>query len=71
MRDPSVPLGWGQEVPGTLPVGGAAFYSFKAAPGQLFEASLASQKFVPVLRLYDLQGSLVGSSSDHCQYDAA
>ena len=45
-------------------MGGAAFYSFKAAPGQLFQASLASQKFVPVLRLYDAHGSLVGSSGD-------
>jgi hypothetical protein len=64
VRDPSVPIEWGQEVEGSLPVGGAAFYSFKAAPGQLFHASLASQKFVPVLRLYDMQGSLVGSSGD-------
>ena len=45
-------------------MGGAAFYSFKAAPGQLFQVSLTSQKFVPVLRLYDQQGSLVGSSGD-------
>src|SRR6202035_3752157 len=30
MRDPSVPIEWDQEAVGSLPVGGAAFYSFKA-----------------------------------------
>ena len=64
LRDPSVPIEWGKEVEGNLPVGGAAFYSFKASPGQLFQANLASQKFVPVLRLYDLHGDLVGSGGD-------
>jgi hypothetical protein len=64
VRDPSVPIEWAQEVEGGLPVGGAAFYSFKTVPGQLFQASLASQKFVPVLRLYDRHGGLVGSSDD-------
>ena len=52
----------GQGPEGSLPVGGSAFYSFKAAPGQLLHANLASQKFVPLLRLYDSRGSLVGSS---------
>jgi hypothetical protein len=64
MRDPSVPLGWGEEVGGNLPVGGAAFYRFQAKPGQLFQANLASQQFMPVLRLYDAHGSLVGQSGD-------
>jgi hypothetical protein len=64
MRDPSVPLEWGGEVEGGLPVGGAAFYRFKAVPGQLFQASLASRQFVPLLRLYDGRGGLVGSSDD-------
>ncbi len=64
VRDPSVPVAWGPEVEGNLPVGGAAFYTFKAVPGQLFQAGLASQKFVPVLRLYDVHGGLVGSSGD-------
>jgi hypothetical protein len=63
-RDPSVPIASGKDVDGDLPVGGAAFYSFQAAPGQLFEASLTSQKFVPILRLYDMHGTLVSSSSD-------
>jgi hypothetical protein len=63
-RDPSVPVDWGKEVEGSLPVGGGAFYTFTAAPGQLLQASLASQKFVPVLRLYDMYGSLVGQSGD-------
>ncbi|MCI0455695.1 MAG: hypothetical protein L0Z62_01780 [Gemmataceae bacterium] len=62
--DPSVSIPPGPEVKGSLPVGGAAFYSFKATPGQLFQASLASQKFVPVLRLYDMHGGLVGQSGD-------
>jgi hypothetical protein len=63
-RDPSQAIELEREVEGGLPVGGAAFYSFRAAPGQLLEASLASQKFVPVLRLYGAQGSLVASSGD-------
>lgn len=64
LSDPSVPIDWGQEIGGNLPVGGAGFYSFKAVPGQLFQASLASKQFVPVLRLYDSQGSFVGESGD-------
>ncbi|HEV3079727.1 MAG TPA: hypothetical protein VGY66_08105 [Gemmataceae bacterium] len=62
MRDPSVPIASGRQVEAKLPVGGAVFYSFTAAPGQLFQARLSSQSFVPVLRLYDMQGSLVCSS---------
>ncbi len=61
-RDPSVPIDLGKQTDGALPVGGAAFYRFDATPGQLFHASLASTKFVPLLRLYDAQGKLVGSS---------
>jgi hypothetical protein len=64
VADPSVPIEWDKQAVGTLPVGGAAFYSFKAAPGQLFQASLASQKFVPALRLYDADGHLVAGSSE-------
>jgi hypothetical protein len=62
VRDPSVPLEWGKEAEGKLPVGGAAFYTFKAAPGQLFQAGLSSTDFVPVLRLTDRHGALVASS---------
>ena len=57
--DPTVPIGRGQEVGAGLPVGGTAFYSFNALPGQLFQASLGSQKFVPLLKLYDFRGNLV------------
>src|SRR5262249_42215228 len=64
VRDPSVAIERGQEVQGSLPVGGAGFYRFQAAPGQLFQATLASPKFVPVLRLYDGHGSLVSSGGD-------
>jgi hypothetical protein len=64
VRDPSVPIASGQEVEASLPVGGTAFYSFKATPGQLFQASVVSEKFVPVLRLYDEHGSLAGRSGD-------
>ncbi len=60
-KDPSVPIFTGKDVEGNLPIGGVAFYSFNAAPGQLFQASLGSQKFVPLLRLYDAQGRLVGA----------
>ncbi len=64
VRDPSVPVARGKDVDGILPVGGAAFYSFRAVPGQILRAGLASEKFVPVLRLYDAHGSLVAGSSD-------
>jgi hypothetical protein len=57
-----VPIAWGKEVGGSLPVSGAAFYSFQAMPGQLFQASLASLKFAPVLRLFDMDGRVVVSS---------
>jgi hypothetical protein len=33
-------------------------------PGQLLQASLTSQKFVPLLRLYDAHGTLVSTSGD-------
>jgi hypothetical protein len=56
MADPSVPIARDQETAGSLPVGGAAFYSFRASPGELFRADLGSQKFVPLLRLYDFRG---------------
>lgn len=62
--DPSVSIELGKEIEGSLPVGGSAFYSFKAVPGQLFQANLTSQKFVPILRLYDAQGSLVRMSGN-------
>lgn len=38
-----------------------AFYSFHAASGRLLQAGLTSQKFVPVLRFHDANGTLVGS----------
>lgn len=63
-RDPSVPIAVGQEVAGELPVGGTAFYRFDTVPGQLLQAGLASQKFVPLLRLYDMHGALVTTSGD-------
>jgi hypothetical protein len=64
LADPSVAVSYGSEVKGSLPVGGSGFYTFKAEPGQLFQANLGSQKFVPRLRLYDGHGTLVGSSGD-------
>jgi len=56
MTDPTLPLERDKEAQGTLAVGGAAFYSFQAAPGQLLHASLTSQKFVPLLRVFDPAG---------------
>jgi hypothetical protein len=67
MRDPSVPIRFDQEVDGKLPVSGASFYSFKAVPGQLIQASLTSQQFAPVMYLYDLHGNILsrgGESAD-------
>src|SRR5207249_739094 len=42
-RDPSVPIEWGGDVVGSLPVSGAAFYRFKAAPGQLNELEVGGR----------------------------
>lgn len=64
-KDPSVPIELGKGVDGNLPVGGAAFYSFKATPGQLLHANLGSTRFVPLLRLYDARGQLVGSNGSN------
>jgi hypothetical protein len=58
-----VALAQDQEASGTLPVGGAAFYSFTASPGDLFHLDLGSQKFVPLLRLYDSRGNVVEQNS--------
>jgi hypothetical protein len=62
--DPTAKLDRGQPVAATLPVGGSAFFSFKATPGQMVQASLESKKFVPLLRLYDGRGSLVDRSDE-------
>jgi hypothetical protein len=67
MADPSMAIAWDKEMTGTLPVGGTAFYSFKAMPGQLLQGRLTSGKFVPVLRLYDLHGNLVANSGDSAE----
>jgi hypothetical protein len=64
LGDPSLPIATGREVAGTLPVGGTAFYSFHATPGQLLQAGLTTQSFVPLLRLYDAHGARVASSED-------
>jgi hypothetical protein len=64
LADPAVPIDRGRQAEGSLPVAGTAFYSFKASPGQLVQATLTSQKFVPLLRLYDLGGNLVAKSDD-------
>ncbi len=63
-RDPSLPLAIGKDIGGELPVGGAVFYRFQATAGQLLQMALTSQKFVPLLRLYDARGVLVASSID-------
>ena len=62
MRDPSSPLTVGKPTGGTLPVGGAVFYSFYGTPGQYINASLTSDTFVPVLRLFDAQGNVLENS---------
>ena len=64
MADPSLPIAEDQEASGSLPVGGTAFYSFTAEPGDLLHADLGSQKFVPLLRLYDSRGNLVEKIDD-------
>ncbi len=61
--DPTLPIAQDQETSGTLPVGGTMFYGFKASPGRLFQAELGSQKFVPLLRLYDFRGNVVENNA--------
>jgi hypothetical protein len=60
--DPTVLLGKNGDANGILPVGGTAFYGLKVLPGQLVQAGLTSQQFVPLLRLYDCRGNLLASS---------
>jgi hypothetical protein len=62
--DPTVPIDRDHEVGGNLSLGGAAYYSFKASPGQLIHASLGSRKFVPLLGLYDSHGNLIKKNDD-------
>ena len=64
MRDPTLPIATGQDLPGTLPVGGSAFYHFRAAPSQLLSASLKSDEFDPTLSLYDDRGDLIAKNDD-------
>jgi hypothetical protein len=62
-KDPSIEISAGKDAAGDLSVGGTAFYRFTAKSGQLVQATLTSQKFVPVLRLYDGHGRLVADNS--------
>ncbi len=64
MRDPTAPIATGKDLSGTLPVGGSAFYGFRAAPGQLLSASLRSDEFDPTLSLYDDRGDLIATNDD-------
>jgi hypothetical protein len=64
MRDPTLPIATGQDLSGTLPVGGSAFYRFDAAPGQLLSANLKSDRFDPTLSLYNDQGTLIAENDD-------
>jgi hypothetical protein len=62
--DPTLPIATGQDLAGTLPVGGSAFYSFHAAPAQLFSARLRSDQFDPTLSLYNDRGDLIAENDD-------
>ena len=64
MQDPSIPIEAGQNMDGTLSVGGSTFYSFQAKPGQLLSASLKSEQFDPVLTLYNDRGDRIASNDD-------
>ena len=64
MRDPTLPIPTGQDLSGTLPVGGSAFYRFRAAPGQLLSARLRSDEFDPTLSLYNDRGDLIAKNDD-------
>jgi hypothetical protein len=64
MRDPTLPIAAGQNLTGTLPVGGSGFYRFRAAAGQLVSASLRSDEFDPTLRLYSDRGELIAKNDD-------
>ena len=71
MPDPSEPIAGGKETDGVLPVSGTAFYTLQGVPGQLIQASLTSKRFVPLLRLYDANGNLLGSSGEDSDTGAA
>ena len=64
MGDSAKPIDYGQEFDGSLPIGGSTFYRFQAMPGQLFQASLVSDRFDPLFRLYNSRGDLVQQNDD-------
>jgi hypothetical protein len=64
MTDPARLITDKKPVAGQLAVGGSTFYFFKASPGQLFQASLASGQFDPLMRLYNSRGDLIQQNDD-------
>ncbi len=64
MQNPSLPIAAGDDLSGTLPVGGSAFYHFDATPGQLLSLSLRSEQFDPILRLYNDRGERITWNDD-------
>lgn len=64
IADPTAPIARDKPFEGALPVGSSMFHGFQAQPGQLIQASLSSDKFVPVLRLYDARGRAVAQSDE-------
>jgi hypothetical protein len=64
LSDPTVPIERSREAKDHLPIGGSAFYSFKATAGQLIQARLSSPSFAPLLRLYDVRGNFIAMNDD-------
>jgi hypothetical protein len=63
LADPSQALEPGRRED-RLEVGAAAFYTFQASAGQLWQIDLASDAFDPYLRLYDGSGAQVAENDD-------
>jgi len=64
MTDPRQPIDFGQQTTGQLEIGGAGFFGFQAKPAQLIIATVRTDDFDPVLRLYDAEGNLLAENND-------
>ncbi len=62
--DPTVRLAPGDERAADLAVGGAAFFAFETKAPRLLQIDLSSERFDPVLQLFDAAGRLLETNDD-------
>ncbi|MEQ1827105.1 MAG: hypothetical protein ABL921_14215 [Pirellula sp.] len=64
MQDPSQVIQFDDAIQSSLSVGGAAFYRLQVVAGQIIQTGVSTDKFVPVLELFDSSGRKVQSTSE-------